>query len=205
MNAVLDRLKNMDRLLLGKIAGGIILLAAIGLYYFFTEEEQLNSETIMDIGHTAEENDLEETPVEMKVDIKGEVQFPGVYTASSEDRVEKLIDEAGGLTADAAIETVNFAQRVYDEMVIIIPSAEEAEAHTGETPQHETVEMNKIPINTAEQASWETLNGIGPAKASAIIQYREENGPFTSVEELMEVPGIGEKTLESIRDQLSLH
>lgn len=205
MDSWWERLKSYDRLLLGKILGVLILLTAAGTFYFFNDRNAAYTEAVPGEEFILEDP-VPEDSVEIKVDIKGEVNYPGVYNATAEDRIEQLIEEAGGVTDKAVLNTVNFAQRVHDEMVIIIPSAEEAGENNAEAGSElSTAEKSKISINNAEQAEWETLSGIGPAKAAAIIQYREEIGSFSSIEELVEVPGIGEKTLEAIRDSLSLN
>lgn len=206
MKQILDYLKNVDPAAVWKTVGiGAILLCAV--IFYLTQEGQTEAEISFDLDSAEAEEEEEEAsrkiPEEMKVDVKGEVAFPGVYPAQPEQRVEELITEAGGPTEDAVMESVNLAQRVHDEMIIYVPSSnEEADM---ESPIVSGQSDTGISVNRAEQAEWETLPGIGPAKASAIVQYREDNGPFSSVEELTNVPGIGEKTLESMRDQLSLH
>src|SRR5699024_7733105 len=110
------------------------------------------------------------------------------------------IQMAGGFTEDADESQINLAQKVHDEMIIVVfklgdePSSEENNTGRDST--------GKVRINYATQEEIETLNGVGPSKAQAIIQYRDENGLFQSAEDLLQVSGIGEKTLENFRDQL---
>lgn len=136
------------------------------------------------------------------VDVKGEVGKPGVYTVGIDDRVVDAIMLAGGFTEDADQNQVNLAQRVHDEMVVYIPKAGELTAGNEITQSSPTNQTNGIQINRATLEEIQTLNGIGPSKAEAIITYREENGPFTSVDELLNVSGIGEKTLEKFKDDI---
>ncbi|SDD18454.1 competence protein ComEA [Terribacillus halophilus] len=136
------------------------------------------------------------------VDIKGEVRDPGVYELVADSRVEQAIEAAGGLTEKAEGRSINLAQRITDEQVIYVAGVGEAEtlvqtAGSSDSP-------DKININQADAEELTELNGVGEAKAQAIIAFREENGPFTSIDQLTEVPGIGEKSLENMKDQISL-
>lgn len=133
------------------------------------------------------------------VDVKGEVKQPGVYEIDSSLRVNDVITLAGGFTSEANQFVVNLAQKVHDEMTIIIPSLEE------DSPEsYPLTTSQKVNLNMATQEELETLNGIGPSKAEAIINYREEYGHFQSIEDLLNVSGIGEKTLDNIRDDIQV-
>ncbi|MFU0791405.1 ComEA family DNA-binding protein [Virgibacillus proomii] len=135
------------------------------------------------------------------IDIKGEVKQPGVYEMKAQDRVIDAIKTAGGFTANADQSHVNLAQKLQDEMVIeVIANNEDSSIST--TSGAATTE--KININQATAEEIEELNGIGPSKAAAIIQYREENGMFKQMEDLLNVSGIGEKTLEAIQDDIQI-
>lgn len=134
------------------------------------------------------------------VDLKGEVKAPGIYEIDSSCRVHDVIELAGGFLETANVNVVNLAEKVKDEMVIYIPHIDEEEAPIEVGTQKE----QKVSLNRASLAEFQTLPGIGPAKASAIIDYREEFGTFKSVEELTNVNGIGEKTLEKLREYLEL-
>src|SRR5690606_18069185 len=126
------------------------------------------------------------------VDIKGAVKNPGVYELQVEDRVKNAIEQAGGFKDDADSEQINLAERVYDEMVIYIPSVNEKDVDSNVVSSGDN--NGKIRINLATIEELTTLPGIGEAKAAAIIAYREENGKFTKVEDLTKISGIGEKT-----------
>jgi competence protein ComEA len=140
-------------------------------------------------------------PTTIIVDIKGEVQEPGVYEVNFEARVNELIELAGGFTRNADPEQINLAQKLHDEMSIIVPK-EGGANELEETGMSDT--QGKLRLNHATQEEIETLPGIGPAKAQAIIQYREENGLFQDVQDLLNISGIGEKTLESFMDQIQV-
>lgn len=139
------------------------------------------------------------------VDVKGEVIKPGVYEIDGSARVNDVITLAGGFTDDADVLPVNLAQKVQDEMTIIVPKIGETDGLSD--PQNFGSQSNgggKIRINYASQEELETLPGIGPAKALAIIQYREDQGFFTKVEDLLNISGIGEKTLENFREEIQV-
>ncbi|RFA36352.1 hypothetical protein CAI16_04815 [Virgibacillus dokdonensis] len=136
------------------------------------------------------------------VDIKGEVKNPGVYEMDTEERVIDAIETAGGFTNNANESLVNLAQKVHDEMVIdVLPVGDNG---TPALTNGQHTDISKIRINQATVEEIEALNGIGPAKAEAIVQYRDENGPFQQIEDLLEVSGIGEKTLESLEDDIQV-
>ncbi|WP_164668550.1 helix-hairpin-helix domain-containing protein [Virgibacillus doumboii] len=134
------------------------------------------------------------------VDVKGEVVRPGVYKMEPESRVNSVIQMAGGFTEDADQTMVNLAQKVQDEMLIVVPKIGEVTAAGGNV----STNNDKLRINYATQEEIEILNGIGPAKAQAIVQYREENGFFKTVDDLLEVSGIGEKTLENLKEDIQV-
>ncbi|WP_174613869.1 helix-hairpin-helix domain-containing protein [Virgibacillus ihumii] len=135
------------------------------------------------------------------VDVKGAVVNPGVYEVSLESRVNDVIALAGGFTKNADQTMVNLAQKVQDEMIILIPRKGDP---TVSAAQSGGSGARKIRINYASQEEIETLNGIGPSKAQAIIQYRDEFGLFKSTEDLLEVPGIGEITLQNLEDRIQI-
>src|SRR5690625_632557 len=133
------------------------------------------------------------------VDVKGAVKDPGVYEMSSQSRVNDVILKAGGLLEDADEHQVNFAEIVYDEMVIFVPTTDESEYEDVSFQQ-----SSKVRVNQATTEELETLTGIGAAKAAAIINYRDEHGPFQSVDDLLNVPGIGQKTLDQFIDDIQI-
>ena len=138
------------------------------------------------------------TPLpEIKVFVNGAVLRPGVYRVDPEERLEDVLAMAGGLTQDADPSMVNTALRVSDEAHFYIPSLGEATPESTPTP-------GVININTATVEELQTLQGIGEQKAGDIVHYREENGPFSRVEDLLKVRGIGSKTLEDLRPLITV-
>jgi competence protein ComEA len=146
------------------------------------------------------------TPSPLMIDISGAVAAPGVYQVSLDARVQDAVQLAGGLLPEANVSAVNMAARVMDGQKIIIPVVGEEVPLTKSSSMEEITgkasieDLQPININTATQEELETLPGIGPSKAAAIIDYRSTNGPFTTVEDILQVTGIGEKTLQGFID-----
>ncbi|HEY8364225.1 MAG TPA: ComEA family DNA-binding protein [Haloplasmataceae bacterium] len=126
------------------------------------------------------------------VQIVGEIINPDVYEIEKGLRLKDLIEIAGGLTDEADELAINLALLLEDEMKITIP------AINSDDPMDRV--NGKININTADLTLLMSLNGIGEVKAKAIIEYREKNGPFKTIEQIMRVTGIGQKTYEKIKD-----
>ncbi len=152
-----------------------------------------------------------ETPEEIFVDVCGAVTHPGVYALEAGSRVFQAIEAAGGFLAEAAGNCINQAQVMRDGQQIYVPTKEEAEVQgwkpeeqNQEAEELKQPEQGKINLNTADLAALQTLSGIGEAKAQAILAYREEHGSFSSVEDLMNVPGIKEGTFLKIKDKLAV-
>lgn len=129
------------------------------------------------------------------VHVAGEVVKPGVYELPFSSRVFDAVAAAGGLSDNANTASVNLARIVEDgEQIVVTDTAGAVPAGTVAT----------ININRATAAEFDSLPRIGPTIAERIIAFRDENGPFGSIDELGNVPGIGDTTLAGIRDQLTL-
>ncbi|MDF2038691.1 helix-hairpin-helix domain-containing protein [Cytobacillus oceanisediminis] len=200
-------------------AGAAIALAAF-LYYFFMPVQE--NEVFPEIEQPVllnenEDGDKEietegdgpagQMPQPMKADIKGAVQKPGVYEAAEGDRVIDLLEKAGGLTEKADGTKINFALNITDEMVIYVPEKGEVleEATAGGNFEARGQQDNgKINLNQADESELQTLPGIGPSKAAAIIEHRETNGSFKDIADLKLISGIGEKTFEKLKEHISV-
>ena len=159
---------------------------------------------------------VEETTVMMPqncyVDVKGEVLRPGVYEFSCESRIQEVIKKAGGFTEEADETKINLAQKITDQMQIIVPNVQSkqeggvTEENSGKGSSTNTSVSNSkqgtININTATLEELQTIKGIGKKKAVAILQYRKEHGAFRTKEDLLQVKGIGKKALEAIESQV---
>lgn len=151
---------------------------------------------------TAVELPREDSTEKVAVYVTGAVRNPGVYWLDPSERVQAAVLLAQP-TASAALSSVNLAQHVEDEMVVIVPSvAEAAQAIPGQDIAFGHSKL--VNINTADQKTLESLPGIGPTLASRIIDYREKNGPFSQVDEIMKVDGIGQKRYADIKDLITV-
>lgn len=141
------------------------------------------------------------------VHVDGAVASPGVYSLEGDDpRVADAVDAAGGLAEGADTSSLNLAARVEDAMKVHVPreGEEAAAAPTGGTASAGAAVDPSAPVNlnTATSEELQTLPGVGEATADAILEDREANGPFTSVEDVMRVSGIGEKKFAKMRERL---
>ena len=152
-------------------------------------------------------------PQNCYVDIKGEVLRPGVYEFSCESRIQDVIKKAGGFTEEADETKINLAQKITDQMQMIVPNVNSkqeggvTEGNSEKGNSSNTTPSNSkqgtVNINTATLEELQTIKGIGKKKAEAILQYRKEHGPFRTKEDLLEVKGIGKKALEAIESQVT--
>lgn len=152
---------------------------------------------------------LTETDSEIYVHVCGAVVYPGVYPGVSGDRVYQFIQKAGGIREDGTDIGLNLARIVSDGEQIYVFDKEEASKAEASAPNVQPPEPNstvsdKVNLNTASETELTTLPGIGPAKAKAIIAYREKHGLFQSIEELMNIQGIKGATFEQIKGLISV-
>ncbi len=139
---------------------------------------------------------------EVYVYITGKVKNPDVYKVPEDYRIYQVIELAGGFLDDAETRNINLADRIYDGMQITVYAVGEetvygcvANTNTG---------SSLININTASKEELMTLPGIGDAKAESIIRYRNENGYFSSIEDIMNISGIKEGAFEKIKDYITV-
>ena len=200
---------------------GVVLLG-IAVFLFVTQQEKEDKELLIETSSTTEvtvdtkkeqENNKSKSS-KIYVDISGAVKQPGVYQLTEGARLFDLLKQAGGLTEDAAIQTVNQAMIIQDQQKIIILTQAQAESLDtesinngnleGTSDEKSPKESGKININQADLTQLQQLSGIGEKKAQAIIDYRNENGSFKTIEDLAKVTGIGEKTVEKLRDSITI-
>lgn len=165
----------------------IILLSIISIIMqenVRNESININSQNI-----TIKENQI-------VVYITGAVKNPGVYYLKLGSRLSDLLDICGGVLENADINQINLAKKLSDSDKIDIPVIKEEEDYL-------ETEVKKVNINTADETELMTLNGIGKSTAQKIIEYRKIQG-FTDIEELMDVPGIGESKYNNIKDDICI-
>lgn len=148
----------------------------------------------------------EEEPSEVLVHVAGEVRRPGVYRLKPAMRVDDAVRMAGGATRRADLAAVNLAAKVQDGRQVLVPARARrmAAGGTGTTGPDPAAAEGPVNLNTATLEQLDALEGIGPATAQSILDFREERGGFGSVEELGEIPGIGEKRLATLRDAVTV-
>jgi competence protein ComEA len=195
-------LKLVYGLLLGLLLGGVILLIA----------KPATGDAIALISAPSATPSRQpsptKTPEPILVQISGKVVSPGIYSLQQDARLQDLIDLAGGLAADADENRVNGAALLRDGDYFYIPDVDEIiPENAANSPVNLNVDLDSeydypLDLNTATQEALESLPGIGPTKAEDIIAYRDLHGRFTSVDELSNVSGIGEVTVESLREYL---
>jgi competence protein ComEA len=141
------------------------------------------------------------------VHVAGAVRDPGVYKLPSSARVDDAVARAGGATRRADLGGLNLAAKVEDGRQVLVPERARRGASApaaGTAAAADPAEGQPVNLNTATLEQLDTLSGIGPLTAQKILDYREELGGFSSVEELGEIPGIGEKRLASLREEVTL-
>ena len=179
------------------IFGGIALvIITVILIYLITkinpvqpsyDELEINAieRTEMD-GQSTENTQLPHT---IKVHIAGSVLNEGIVELEEDARIADAIEAAGGITPDANMQNVNLAYKVQDGQKIYIPNSnDESEIEIVQSEETKLTETGLVNLNTATQTELELLTGVGPSTATKIIEYREQNGKFTNIEEIKEVP-----------------
>lgn len=195
--------KQKASLLFFNLLGVVLLSGGILTVLFLSSRGKTQIEILED-----EEQDQQE----VVVDLQGAVEKPGVYKLKEDSRINDLLIMAGGLSEKADREylskNINLAQRLSDGIKIYIPFQGEVKGvksyKTGTSGLASETLGEKININLAASKELEQLTGVGPATASKIIDFRQENGFFASIEEIMKVPGIGQKTFEKIKNQITV-
>lgn len=214
------------------IIGAIILitLLLISIYQFKFNEKDDDIQKLEHFDIVEEKED--DVSTKITIDIKGAVKKPGVYNMNRDSRVIDAINKAGGLLDTADNSIINLSKKVTDEMVIIIYTKDEiSKMLEGDTAikiiekecicpklENDACIDNKvtnssekkenisfpISINKANKEELMNLPGIGESKANAIIKYRDENGNFDKIEDIINVSGIGELVFEKIKEYICL-
>ena len=143
-------------------------------------------------------------PEPIFVYICGAVRSPGVYELPRGSRVFSAVEAAGGMTEEADSRLLNQAGILEDGQQITVYTKAEAESLPSQEQSARSETAGKVNLNTASMESLMTLPGIGEAKARAILNYREEQGGFQSIEEIQQVEGIKEKVYEKIKEQIEV-
>lgn len=212
---VLEKIKSHKWETTGIIVG-LLLFGILGLNHFGThhKEDNLNINLEKKVSTITEKKVPMISHVKYKVsnqvtvDVKGAVNHPGVYSLPSQSRVTDAIKRAGGLSNLADSKSVNLAQKLQDETVIYVAQkgekitvVEEEKANNIATQGNS---KGKINLNKADLSSLQTISGVGAKRAQDILDYRDSQGGFKTIDDLKNVSGIGEKTLEKLRQDVTI-
>ena len=175
-----------------------------------TSSSKQSSQSLSEASSQSKTEGSEKVKSKVTVDVKGAVVNPGVYTLKAGARVTDVIQEAGGMTEDADAKSVNLAASLSDEEVIYVANKDENVSVLDQTGTGQVSDKGgqavskdgKINLNTATSEQLQTISGIGAKRTEDIIAYRESHGGFQSVDDLKNVSGIGDKTLDKIRESL---
>lgn len=183
-----------------------LLIMVIGMVGCSSQKEEssaLQEIPVSDEEETFSEEETEILPEEsIYVHVCGEVNAPGVYELPTGSRVCAAIEAAGGITEKASEASLNQAEKLSDGQQVYVPSGEETEGRVLYGQGVNEADDGKVNLNTAAKEELMTLDGIGEVKAEAIIRYREENGGFSSIEELKEIEGIKDGVFNKVKDQV---
>lgn len=221
---LIDKYFNM----INKIVIISLLIIIIGLFMFIVIF--VPKEKVVEVPVEVEKIIEKENEETYQVDIKGAVKKPGVYVMNFDDRVIDVIEMAGGLLKESDTRFLNLSKKIFDEMVVVIYTQSEIkEIKESEIKIKEVIKYiekdclcpepefndacfcseieetnNLISLNTATMEELMTLTGIGESKAKAIIKYREDNGSFTSLDQLKEISGIGDSIFDKVKEDITL-
>jgi competence protein ComEA len=176
------------------LAAGIIVIA-VGAHMFRQpppEPVVIASSEVEDLAAAGGGPAPTETVI---VHVVGAVVAPGIITLPAHSRVADAIESAGGITEEARLESVNLARVLFDGEQIVVPRLSDPVVPSGSAPQ-----SGPISLSRADSLTLQTLPRVGPATAERIISWREEHGPFGSVDDLLAISGIGPATLDGFRD-----
>ena len=204
------------------IAG--VIVVGIFIFYMSTKANNYDYSAINEIAEeeTKEEEEKEQetkeeiSPKEIVVHITGAVQKEGIVRIKEGSRLIDAIEAAGGMTNETNLDMINLAYTVKDGQKIYVPKLSDAERVFKEGEDSNIVIVDKgtekdsnsstkININTANISQLESISGIGESTANKIIQYREKNGRFKTIEEIKNVSGIGELKYENIKDSICVN
>lgn len=197
--------ENNKKIIVYILIGIVVVIASIKLIdiYYQNNNEKI---TIQNVLTTEDEPEKIENEI-IKVYVTGEVKNQGVIELEQGSRIVDAIEKAGGQTEEANLKNVNLAYELEDGQKIYIPN--KSEENTNEITDDGVTEIDSkendtININKANEKELQELNGIGESLASSIIKYREDNGKFKNIEDLKNVPGIGDSKFENIKEYIKV-
>lgn len=212
---VLEKIKSHKWDTTGIIVG-LLLFGILGLNHFGThyKDDDLNINLEKKVSTITEKkvpmisHVKDKVSNQVTVDVKGAVNHPGVYSLPSQSRVTDAIKRAGGLSNLADSKSVNLAQKLQDETVVYVAQKGEKITVVEEEKENNIATQGnskgKINLNKADLSSLQTISGVGAKRAQDILDYRDSQGGFKTIDDLKNVSGIGEKTLEKLRQDVTI-
>lgn len=192
----------------------IIVIALIIIFFnFFYKENDEGVQDFSNMNDIVVKNTKEEKKTNIIIHISGEVKHNGIIQIDEGSRIADVIEKAGGLTENADLSRVNLAYEVKDAQKIYIPSVEDEVIQSVVQDNGDGIIIDgnyqldiglKININSATVSELASLDGIGVSLAKRIVDYRNENGRFTSIDELKNVSGIGDSKYNQIKDKICI-
>lgn len=198
--------ENNKKIIVYILIGIVVVIASIKLIDIYYQNNNNEEITIQNVLTTEDEPEKIENET-IKVYVTGEVKNQGVIELEQGSRIVDAIEKAGGQTEEANLKNVNLAYELEDGQKIYIPN--KSEENTNEITDDGVTEIDSkendtININKANEKELQELNGIGESLASSIIKYREDNGKFKNIEDLKNVPGIGESKFSNIKEKIKV-
>lgn len=185
-----------------------IAVLILGTAYLFFQRGSAENESLSYSEKSAEET-VTQSPkagdsasASVYIHVLGQVKKPGVYRFNKEPRGVEVVERAGGFTKNADTASVNLALSVSDGTQFVIEDKRKEKGKKGDSKNEE--KDKKVNLNTASQEELQTIPGIGPSKAVQIISYRETNGSFKTIEDIMKISGIKEGVFNKIKDSIKV-
>jgi competence protein ComEA len=172
------------------VVAALVLAASLGVWWWTSSSS--GPDAVVEISQPASTVRLEDPPARIAVHVAGEVASPGVVLLAPGSRVVDAVQAAGGASPRAALSSLNLAAELVDGSQVLVPPL-------GSAPGSPAVDDGLIALNHADAGELESLPGVGPVLAARIVAHRTQHGQFLTVEDLLDVSGIGESILERLR------
>lgn len=189
------------------IVFSVLSLIVGGVVGYFTPRPQPSAPIVVSTPLPSATPLFTPTPAPIRVHVAGAVRAPAVYKLSPGSIVQDAVEAAGGPASDADLDRINLALELRDQQQVYVPRQGEVDPPplvSGGEPGEGESAVALVNINTAMAAELETLPRIGPTTAERIMEYREANGPFETIEDIQNVPGIGPVTFDGLKDLITV-